>query len=212
MQQENVGASNHPLLGWLLVAGPVLFMIGAFGWKPWDFDRPLEHALPRIAAQPLLWRWIHGWIGLGVVVSAAALASFQSLACERGERVLAPFAAVLYALGAGAMLLTLTFRLTVEVAAADQTVAAGRIPTAYLPLHQWAGMLFSSYMLLSHLAAMALGISVLRVGTLQAWVGPSALALGLLLGTGYVVVGNVFSMPILAQIVPLILGIALLRR
>jgi len=212
MQQESVGAPDQALIGWLLVAGPALFMIGALGWKPWDFDRPLEHALPRIAAQPLLWRWIHGWIALGVVVTAASVASFQSVARELGDRALAPFAAVLYSLGAGAMLITLAFRVTIEVAAAAQTVADGRVPTAFLPLHQWAGLLFSVHMVLSHMAAVALGLSVLRVGAFQAWLGWSTLALGLSLGTGYVAVGSVFSMPVLAQIVPLILGIALLRR
>jgi len=212
MQKASLGLSEQSLLGWLLVAGPALFMIGAVGWKPWDFDRPLAHALPRIAAQPLLWRWIHGWIALGVVVTAASVSSFQSYARELGERTVAPFAAALYALGAGAMLLTLTFRVTVEVAAAGQTVAEGRVPTVYLPLHHWAGMLFGSHLLLSHMAAVALGISLLRTGSLQAWVGPSAIALGLTLGTGYAALGGVFSMPVLAQIVPFILGIALLRR
>jgi hypothetical protein len=100
------------LVGAALVAGLVIFMVGAVRWKL-AYDQPFEQALPIVHADRRRRVWIHVWMIIAMLVTPAGLAGLATLPADGTGRALAAMAAAVYAIGAAAWVVSLVFRLTV---------------------------------------------------------------------------------------------------
>ena len=196
----------------LLVAGLVIFFIGAALWLPSEFQAAsLVDCLRHIAARPARWRWIHAWMACGLVIELAGVRGLCELLREAGERLATPIAATLFQTGAVLWLLAMALRVTIQEWAATETID-GALPAVYPSVHRLAGLLHASHMILSYLAAAGLGAGVLRSGILPSWLGWT----GVVAGSSFALAFGAFrvgllGMPFLALVYPCLLGVQLWR-
>jgi hypothetical protein len=198
--------------GWLLVAGLVIFFVGAVFWRPAEFQAPiLADALRAVARRRTSWIWIHAWMAAGVLTTIAGLAAWTELQREAGERLATPIGFTLFVVGAIPWLLAMALRVTVQNWAAAEALN-GQVPAVYPSIHRYEGLLHAIHMVLSYVSAMALGAGVLRSGLLSttaAWIGMVG---GGVFAAGFVALsGGPFAMPFLAHAYTCALGVWLLR-
>ena len=86
------------LAGGVLVAGLVIFLVGAVAWRL-DYQRPLQESLPVIHADRRRWAWIHTWMIAALVVTPAGLAGLAVALEEPTATVLAAMATAVYVSG-----------------------------------------------------------------------------------------------------------------
>jgi hypothetical protein len=197
--------------GWLLIAGLVVFFVGAAAWSLGFQASALTETLRNVANAPLRWWWIHGWMAAGVVVTGSGLIAWTEIQRQAGERLATPIALAMYWTGAVLWLVAIALRVTVQNWAADE-VMAGNLPAVYPPLHRFAGALYSVHMILSYLSAVVLGAGVLRSGLPSVAVGWAGVVGGSVFAAGFIVArGGLFGMPFLAHVYTCVLGVALLR-
>ncbi len=197
--------------GWMLVAGFVVFLVGAALWKPAVYQQPLREALTAMAADRPRLRWIQGWMIAGVVISTAAVFALGAELHQAGEGALGLVAAAVFALGAAVWVVALCFHLTVTEWAAAETAHTGTVPEGYEAWHRWAGSLYAVHMLLGYLTAALLGIVLLRTGLTPRWFALGEVALGASCAAGFVVLrGGPFGPPILVHALTAATGVALL--
>jgi hypothetical protein len=168
------------LVGVTLIAGAVVFLIGAGAWRL-GYDRPLLEALPLIHEDRGRRAWIHLWMIPAMFITSAGIAGLVVLAAEPLAAALVAMAAVIYALGAVCWIASLAFRLTVVPWAAERMVADGDPPDAFPALDRWAGSLYSVHMGSAYVAFALLGWAVLAEGDLPVWLG----WLGVVWGVGF---------------------------
>lgn len=195
------------VVGWLLVSGLVIFLVGAARWSL-QYEQPLEISLPLKASATKRLRWIHYWMMGGVALTTVGLAATAQFAQSPWGVV----AAVLYALGAAAWLVAITFRLTVEEWAAAETVKTGIVPPVYPPLTAWARGMYSVHMMTAYISAIPLAIVVVSQDLGPTWLGWGGGIWGAASATGFVVTrgAGFFSPPILAHLFTFAVGLALL--
>lgn len=117
--------------GVLLVAGFMLFLLGAAFWKPAVYQQALPLALRAMANDRRRLTWIHAWMCIGTMVTTLGMCLLAGVLRSRGDRVLSTIAVALFAEGAVLLLVSLAFRLTVQDWAASQTVDLGTVPEGY---------------------------------------------------------------------------------
>lgn len=195
------------LVGWLLVAGFVFFMVGAGGWRV-EYEQPMEEALPVMHADRRRLRWIHRWMLPALFLTVAGLGGLARLADDPG----AAAAAAAYSVGAVLWVGTLLFRLSVGEWAAEQTVLTGAVPELYPPLTRWAGYGHFAHMASAYLTAIPLGWSAAAAALIPEWLawagsvwGVGLLALFLLPRTRFVA-----APPFWAHTFTFAVGVALL--
>lgn len=199
------------LSGALLIAGPVLFLVGAARWDV-AFQGEMRNALRAIDAQRARWQWISAWMIVGTIVTTLGLAGLLRLLALSGEAVLGLIGLVLFALAAALWVIHSTFRLTVTLWAARQTAADDEVPASYPALASWMGLLHAAYMVPGYLAAAAFGAGIVRAEMLDTWVGWTGVGIGLGAAIGFALVrgGDPFAPPINPHVWPFIAGIMLL--
>jgi hypothetical protein len=195
------------LIGWLLVSGLVVFTVGAARWRL-QYEQPLEISLPLKAWEAGRLRWIHHWMLVGLVLSSAGVAAFATFA----QSPWGGAAAVVFAMGATAMLVGMAFRLTVGEWAAKETVARGSVPHLYPTLSGWAGSLHAIHMVTAYASAIPLGWVMFEADIGPAWVEWVGMLWGALYAIGFVLTrgGAVFAPPIQAHLFTGALGLTLL--
>jgi hypothetical protein len=199
--------------GWLLVAGFVVFLLGAVFWR-YAFQGPiLAETLRSVGAENSRWLWIHAWIAAGSVLTAVGLSQWVEIQRAAGERLRTPAAVTLYVLGVALWLVGIGIRVTIQTWAADEVLAGRGVPAMYAAIHRLAGVLYAAFMILSYVASAVLGLGILRSGVLSASTGFVGLVGGALFTLGFIVVrGGPFAPPIMALLYTLWLGVALLRK
>ncbi|GIG58128.1 hypothetical protein Lfu02_25000 [Longispora fulva] len=197
-------------VGWVLIAGLVVFSVGAARWRL-AYEGPLADSLPLIYHDRRRRAWIHGWMAAAMFVTTAGLAGFQELQAAESARVLSAMAFAVYAVGAVCMLCTLVFGLTVVPWAAARAVRAGEVPSIFPALNSWASWLYCAHMLASYTAFTVLGAAVV-VSELPTWLGWLGVVLGpgCLFGLVSTRFSGPFNPPILAHLYPAAVGLALL--
>jgi hypothetical protein len=198
------------VVGVALVAGLVIFMVGAVRWKL-SYDQPYDKALPIIHADKGRRVWIHVWMIIAMLVTPAGLAGFATLPADGPGRALAAMAAAVYAIGAGAWVVSLAFRLTVGAWAAERAVA-GAIPETFPPFDTWAESLYVVHMAASYGSFAILGGAVLTGGVAPVWVGWLGVGWGALFLAGFVVnrIDGPLTPPFWAHAYTGLLGVVLL--
>jgi hypothetical protein len=158
------------LVGWTLLAGMVVFLIGAAAWRL-VYEQPLAESLRVVQADRRRRAWIHVWMIPALFITTAGLAGLTlHVDGETGEP-LAVMATAIYGLGAVPWVVSLAFRLTVVPWAAERTVADDRMPDLFPALDAWAGSLYVIHMAASYVAFTLIGAAALASDQLPMWLG-----------------------------------------
>jgi hypothetical protein len=199
------------LSGTLLLLGSALFLFAASLpplYPVWTGN--LETQLATIRAHPRAWSLCHVCMTAAVILTAAGLGLLSSLLAQP----MAVAAAFAYATAAGVWCVFESYRLSVPaLVARDQ---AGPPPAWFAVLQDWAGRLFTVYMLTAYLSLAAVGLAILAGVTLVQWSGWLALgfglagALGLATGKPQVMGASPFEPPVMIHVVPAVLAVLLL--
>lgn len=198
-------------MGSVLVAGFIVFGVGASAWRL-EYERPLAESLPVIHADRRRRTWIQTWMLVAMFITPAGVAGLTVLPDSQGAAPVAVMAAFVYALGALCMIVSLTFGLTVVPWAAARTVADGSPPEGYAAQHAWTGLLYVVHMAASYVAFGLLGAAVLASDSLPHWSGWLGVGLGAGCLAGFVVTrfAGPFNPPILAHTYTAVLGVVML--
>ena len=197
--------------GLVLVAGLVVFLVGAVRWRP-EYQAETSVALPAMHADRRRVSWIHSWMAAGTLVTPAGLAMAASLVRPSGAAATAWAATVVFAIGAGCWLVALTYRLSVLPWAAERTVLDGRAPELYLATEPWASLLYRVHMLSGYAAFAVLGTAIVLGDDLPSWLGWLGIGWGVLFAAVLAVGGRVAYAvypPFLAHTYPAVVGVAL---
>jgi hypothetical protein len=199
------------LVGSVLVAGTVVFTVGAVRWRL-EYERPLAESLPLINADRGRRAWIQTWMLVAMFVTTAGIAGFAVMPDTQRATQLAVMAASAYALGALCMIVSLAFGLTVVPWAAERTVAVGSIPEGFAAYRAWSSGLYVIHMVASYAAFAMLGAAVLASDAVPHWSGWVGLGLGVGCLAGFVATrfAGPFNPPILAHTYTGLLGVVLL--
>jgi hypothetical protein len=202
---------EHGLVGFVLVAGLVVFLIGAGGWKI-AYDQPMREALPVIHIDRRRRAWIHLWMIPAMFVTSAGVLGLAAVVGQGVAVVLSLMAGIVYALGAVCWIVSLAFRLTVVPWAAEQTVDRGDLPEGFAALDSWAGSLYAVHMVSAYVAFAILGAAVLADGELPRWSGWVGIVGGLLFAAGFLATRREgpFNPPAWAHLYTAMIGILLL--
>jgi hypothetical protein len=199
------------VVGLVLVAGMVLFMIGAGAWRL-EYDRPLVEALHAIHPDRRRRAWIHVWMVIAMLTTPAGLAAWVVVVADPVARVLLALAATAYGLGAAGWIVNLVFRLAVVPWAAERTVETGAPPDGFAELDRWAGMLYVVHMASAYAVFAVLGGAVLAGGVLPTWLGWLGIVWGPVFLVGFVATRfeGPFNPPFWAHLYPGVAGVVLL--
>lgn len=200
------------VVGAILVAGVVVFTVGAVRWRL-AYEGPLDESLPVIHADRRRRAWIQTWMLVAMFVTTAGLSGFAVVVPDAPDAALpAVMAALVYALGAICMVVSLVFGLTVVPWAAERTVEDGSVPEGFAAYRAWAGGLYVIHMVASYTAFALIGASVLASSSMSGWTGWVGLVLGVGCLAGFVATrfAGPFNPPILAHAYTGLLGVVLL--
>lgn len=200
------------IVGWTLVAGLAVFLVGAAGWRM-AYEAPLEEALVTIHGDRGRRAWIHGWMLPAMFLTAAGLAALPVVLEDGTARVLAVMAATTFALGAVCWVLSLAFRLTVVPAAAADLVDRGAVPEHFRPLDRWASSMYATHMASAYVAAALLGCALLATEDLTpTWLGWTGVGFGTLWLAGFLATrfDGPFNPPFWAHLFTGAVGVAML--
>ena len=199
------------LSGSVLVAGLVIFLVGAAAWRL-DYQRPLQESLPVIHKDLRRWKWIHTWMIAALVVTPAGLAGLVVTLDEETAAVLTAMATAVYLSGGVCWIAALAFRLTVVPWAAARTVTEGHLPVGFEAYDRWAGRLYVVHMLTAYVGSAVLGAAVLASDELPTWLGWTGVVWGLAFAAGLVATrfAGLFNPPFLAHFYTGAVGVVLL--
>jgi hypothetical protein len=96
--------------GWALIAGPVVFLVGAAGWDPRVFQGELEPVIRNIATRRRRWTWINAWIAAGTIATTAAIGVWLSIQRVWPATVTAGFATLLFLFATAGFLVAMAVR------------------------------------------------------------------------------------------------------
>ena len=198
--------------GLVLVAGLVVFLVGAVRWRP-EYQAEAEVALPAVHADPRRWTWIHAWMAAAMFVTPAGLAMAAVVARPDDAAVTAWAAAVVFTVGAVCWLVALTHRLTVLPWAARQFAADGRLPDVYVATEPWASLLYRAHMFSAYATFVVLGAAVVLDDDLPAWLGWLGVGWGCAFGAVLTVGGRIayaVHPPFWAHTYPAVVGVVLI--
>ena len=199
------------VVGVVLLAGMVVFLVGAVAWRL-EYEGPLAESLPVIHADRSRRLWIQTWMLVALFITPAGVAGFTYVPDEQGATVVAAMAAFVYALGAVCMIVSITFGITVIPWAAERTVVDGSPPDGFVTQRVWAGLLYVVHMAASYVVFAMLGAAVLASDTVPHWSGWLGIGLGAVGLAGFVATrfAGPFNPPILAHTYTGLLGVVLL--
>jgi hypothetical protein len=192
----------------LLILVLALIIMIASGAMP-GFSAMLQGSLAQVAPYAATFRLLILLFVIGWIVQLLGLGLLTRLLLRAGGEQLAILAFTLILVAAIISILYSTFRMSVELWAAQEAARIGTLPAFYEPLRAWISDFFRVASRMYHLAVAGYGLGILRTGLLVSWVGWAAIGWSLLwLLGGLVGVGA----PAIPLIMPVIIGIALVWR
>lgn len=206
-----LGVNSEVLVGFVLVSGLMIFLVGAVAWRM-AYEQPLAEALRAIHADRRRRSWIHLWMIAGVFATQVGVVGFTAISATR-TALIAAMAAVVYGLGAVTWIISLVFRLAVVPWAAERAEADGQPPEGFAALNSWAGTLYVLHMIASYAAFAILGAAILESGTLPSWLGWAGVTVGIGFLAGFVATrfSGPFNPPFWAHSYTALVGATLLN-
>jgi hypothetical protein len=205
-----VDATQADIAGWALIAGPVMFMIGAACWNPKLFQGELDAVIRNVSTRRFRWAWIHAWMAIGLVGTTGGILTWHSVQVAWPPTVAAAVAAMLFLLATGAFLVGMAVRHGVDGAAASAVSAGQAVPAGLETWQAFLATIHSTYVYLANASAIALGVSAIWADPRLVGVGWAGIIMGALFMVGYRVAPPWFAPPFIPTVFPLVLGIAVL--
>jgi hypothetical protein len=204
---------EHELVGIVLVAGLLVFLVGAGAWKL-VYDQPMREALPVIHVDRRRRAWIHLWMIPAMFLTSAGVFGLAAVVGDGRAVVLSLMAGTVYALGSVCWVTSLAFRLTVVPWAAERTVDRGEPPEAFVALDSWAGSLYAVHMVSAYVAFAIIGAAVFADGQLPRWAGWIGVGGGMTFALGFLTTRREgpFNPPAWAHLYTAVIGVLLLLR
>ncbi len=203
-------ATQADIAGWALVAGPVLFLIGAGAWNPRLFQGELDTVIRNVSTRRFRWAWIHAWMAAGTAGTTAGILVWHSVQASWPPTVLAAISTLLFLFGTAAFLVGIAVRHGVDGAAASAVSAGTATPAGLETWQAFLAPLHSTYIYFANASAIALGVSAMCADPRLVGVGWAGVVLGALFMVGYLVATSWFAPPFIPTVYPLVLGIAVL--
>lgn len=197
-------------MGWALVAGPVLFMVGAGAWSPKLFQAEFEAVIRNISTRRVRWAWIQAWMVVGLVGTTCGIAVWLSAKSIWSATASAWIATLLFLFATAAFLPGLALRHGVYGLAADAMTSGDQLPSGLRLWQAFAGSTHTLYMYLANAAGVALGTSALLADDRLTVVGAVGIAMGVVLAVGYRLRPAYFAPPFIPTVYPAVLGIVVL--
>ena len=174
-----------------------------------------EARLPLIAANTQRWEW--GWLfGIaGIVVTTLGLVLLEALLRAGGDRILARLAVTTFVFGAVLTVAARALEISVTLWAAEQTATGAPVPALLAPTGDWANAMTAIYTALAFASIAMFGASILVTGLITRWIGWAAVTWGIGWGLLFVLAwfsAGGFDYPVLHHVIPLVIGVALLRK
>lgn len=205
-----VTSTDFQTAGGLLIAGFVLFLMGAAAWRL-DYQKPLRESLLAIAGSPRRWWWIHALMMVGLIITIAGLGALELLITDGGEPIYGTVGLFIFAIGGIVWLVGVAWRVTALVVASRETEQTGSVPRDVVGWSEWFGVVHSMHLLSAYLSWTFLGSGVVSSNIVPQWLGWLGVGLGIAGIVGYIALkGGPFSPPFLAHLYPFILGLALI--
>jgi hypothetical protein len=191
----------------LLIAGFVVFMAGAAGWKM-TYQAPLAERLPVLHTDRSRLRWIHSSMLVAMVLTPAGVAAAAAVSGHPAAWA----GAVAYGLGAVLWMQQLAFRLTVQERVAAAVADGAPVPQWYLAIERWSALGHRVHMLASYASAVPLAWGLVAAELIPGWLGWAGAVWGVAwaAGYGYPRIRFVFEPPFWAHLFTFAVGIALL--
>lgn len=208
-------ASQSPnrLAGILLVASLLVLILALIimivsGATP-GFSALLRGSLAEVAPYAATFRLLSLMFAVAWIVQLLGLGLLTRLLVRAGDEQLAVLAFTLVVVATLLAVLYTTFRMSVDLWAADQAAQTGTIPEVFEPLKAWTNDFFSVAYRAHLVGGIGFGWGMLRTELLTSWVGQAAIGWSVLwLIGGLVGVGA----PAIPLIMPALIGVALLMR
>ncbi len=197
------------LAGWLLVVGPLAFMVGAgdpYLIRAWT--APQATFLAIVGRHPVAWRATNLLFIAGTVLTAAGLALLAFVVPDGGPRGFAAGGAVAFVIATILWIISLIYRLAVTPTTARRFVDTGAIDPWVATLDGLSGALFQGFIVVGFAGIAAIGIATTAGGPIPPPVGWGAAALSGLLVGGLVLSGDM--PPFTVYLAPLAFGVTLL--
>lgn len=191
----------------LLIAGFVVFMAGAAGWKL-GYEAPLPERMHLLHQDRRRLRWIHSTMAVAMLLTPAGLVATAAVSTHPAAWA----AALAYAIGAVPWLLNLTFRLTVQEWVAANVSRGSSVPDWYVASEAWMALGHRVHMLVSYGSAVPLAWALATTELIPPWLGWAGALWGVMWTLGYVNPRSRFAFepPFWAHVFALAVGIALL--
>ena len=207
--------THRRFTGITLILGCVLFLAGTplpvtDSTGTFIYGLPPQQYLGVVFIHPTLWWWANVLFLSGTLVTLLGLAQLTTLLRGAGDRAFSSLGLIVLVVGAVLWVMVLAFRLSIDFWAAQETARTGVMPGFYVPLTQWTGALFVLYTILTFLAASAYGGALISTRMLPRWLGWTTIVYSLA-GLGLFVALRDMP-PLFHYLLPIVLGILLLRR
>jgi hypothetical protein len=196
------------LAGWVLIAGAVIFGVGAanpYLARAWTAPEPAFLAI--VAAHPRSWRVTNLLFLAATILTAAGLAALPPLLADGAPRVLALAGAVSFAMAGLLWMVCVIYRLAVVPATATRFVEKAEVDPWVGTFDRLSGGLFKTFIVAGFAGLAAIGIAATAGGPIPAPLGWGSAALSALLVGGLALTGDM--PPFTVYIAPLAFGIAL---
>src|SRR5262245_53438065 len=167
---------------WLLLAGGVLAIAGAFCPPYRQWTAPQEEGFRAIAGNPIGWWCIHAGFFFGTLLSALGLAALASVLHRRTGGDWALIAAVAFGIAGTLWSVNIAYRLSVWNWAAETFVRTGVTPEVFVPLRRLAGVLFGIFACVGYPSVACLGAAMRAADLGPAWLGWATVVWGLSAG------------------------------
>jgi hypothetical protein len=197
-------------LGWLLVAGAIVFWAGAVTppYRQW-MGVPIEEYLTIVGANRPTWYLMHVLFAVGTVLTLAGLSGLGGVLRSSGDRIWSTTAATLFSVAATLWLVQIGYRLSVTPWASSELSQSGQVPLVYVAMQKWMGFLFAAFMLMAYVAVAAYGVALLKTPLVARWAAWTAMGFGLLGVPGLAT--PLFQPPLMVFVAPFLIGVAILR-
>jgi hypothetical protein len=195
--------------GWLLVVGPVLFLVGAGNPRLVTvWTAPRDRFLAVVHERPRAWRFTNVLFLAATVVTAAGLDVLPVLLPDPGARLLAAAGSATFSFAAVLWAVSLVYRLAVVPTVPGRFADIGAIDPAAQFAEQWAGGLFAAFIVIGAAGLGAIGLAIAIGGPIVAVLGAATSLFALLLLAGFLVAGDM--PPFTLYLPPLAIGLAIL--
>ena len=205
--------TDRRVAGGLLVASLLILLLDvailiASGAAP-GFPAMVSGKLAEVAPYAATFRLLILGFVIAWFIQLLGLSLLTRLLLHAGSEQLAILSFTLILVATILAILYSTFRMSVELWAAQEAARLGSIPAVFEPLRAWPHAFFAVAERAYFLATAGFGLAILRTRLLAPWVGWAAIAWGLLLLLAGVGGGVPPATPL---IMPAVIGFALLSQ